>query len=263
MNFFDFFCNTLSKNKNYFFLIGGQSNVGTNTNSVANQSPTGRVPYSNLPTALRATQTNTKVWDGTDFDTSYVHPLDDEYGWLNHFFYELNQLGYSVAFYKYGEGGRQLKAGSSPSLSYTRATLKSNAKAAWDYFDANNDNTECVFLWCQGYTDGLDETNSLDYGAHDIAHPDHATGGVLGAWFSEVRTHFSLPNMKIIYNTLSNNATGSTYRANIKLGQEYVDTLSANNYVIDADDLQFLDTAHFGATGVIDLANLYKNELIN
>lgn len=256
IHFFSQLYSTNQPSVDYFFLVGGQSNTGTNTSPVAEQSPTGRVPYSNLPIELRSVQNKSLVWNGVDF-SPYIHPNGDEYGWLNHFLYELNQLGHTVGFYKYGQGGNQLKEGNSPYTSYPRSTLKINGLNAWNAWRATKPNPQLIILWCQGYTDGLDETNSLDYGAHEPANPDHETGGVLGGWFLELRSHFNDPNVKIFYNTLSNNATGSTFRANVKLGQEYVATLSPNNIVINADDLQFLDAAHFGAQGVVDLANLY------
>lgn len=239
-----------------FFLIGGQSNVGTNSNSI-DVTPTGRVPYSLIPSELTGTQPYT-VWDGTDFNL-FTHTSSNDYGWINHFLKEVADSGKTFGFYKWGQGGRQLSL-DGPFTSYTRSTLKNNGLAAWNYFKSNNPNPRIIFLWCQGYTDGLDLTNALNYGAHEASNPNHSTGGNLGAWFSEVRSHFTEPNMKIIYNTLSNNATGSTYRAEVKLGQEYVSTLSPYNVLVNADDLQFLDTAHFGATGVIGLADRFLTQ---
>lgn len=259
ISFFGYSIN-LDLEKQYFYLIGSQSNGGTNSSNVTDQTPTGRVDYSLIPSELEGVQ-NYSVWDGSGF-SPFTHTIGNEYGWINHFLKDFSDLGNEVSFYKYGRGGNQLTVGS-PYANYPRTVLKVNGLNAWNFFKQNNTNPEIRFIWCQGYTDGLIEANALNYGAHEPTNPNHATGGVLGAWFQEVRDHFGEPNMKIYYNELSNNAIGSTYRDLIKLGQQYVSTLSENNILVPSDDLDFQDTAHYSNIGVVGLASNYLDKTIN
>jgi hypothetical protein len=238
-----------------FFLIGGQSNVGTSEKPVTTHSNLGYLASSGMPAELTGTQLNVKVWNGSSFE-SFAPKAGKKYGWINHFLYTVGQSGKEISFFHYGKGGTQLnKFGDQPPIA--RRPLEKNGLLAWNHFKANNADARLIFLWCQGFSDGLNEQNSLEYGAHEETNRNHEAGGVLGKWFNRIRKIFNEPNMPVIYNTVSNNAVGSTYRANMKAGQLYVGTLSENNIVVDADGLTFIDSAHFNAQGVSDLADRY------
>ena len=236
--------NTPAEATQDFFLIGGQSNVGTNSNLVTVPTPTGRVLYSLMPISLTGVQPY-KVWGGTN-SIDFIHRVNDQYGWINHLLRDIADTGQSLSFYKYGLGGSQLTAGSVPYMSYGRTNLKNNGLNAWNNFKANNANPRLIFLWCQGFTDGLNEANSNGY---DVTLSD---------WFAEVRAHFSEPNMPIIFNSLSNNATASTFRAIIKAKQIIVSNESINNILVDADNLDYqADNSHFSNVGVVGLSDRY------
>lgn len=230
-----------------FLLIGGQSNTGTNGTAVSDQYPTGRVDYSLMPSELKGEQENQKIWNGIGWD-NFNHPATDQYGWINNFLHTLNNEGYEPYIYKWGQGGNQLTPGHSPYTSYPRDTLKDNGLNAWNNFKTLHPDGDFVFLWCQGYTDALDLTNTDNYDT------------TLSNWFAEVRTHFSLPNMKIIFNGISDNATGATYRSTLKNKQIDVANESVNNIFVDADGMDFQDVAHFSNIGVIELSDAYFNK---
>ncbi len=239
-----------------FFLIGGQSNTGTSTKPASVHSNLGYLSPTNIPAELTGVQPNVNVWNGTGFEP-FAPKAGLKYGWINHFLYNVGQLGAAISFYKFGIGGTQLiQTGPNPPIA--RRPLEKNGLLAWNHFKANNPNPRLIFLWCQGWSDGLDLQNSLDYGAHETSNLSHNAGGALGKYFNRLRKIFDAPDMIAIYNTVSNNALGSTYRANMKAGQLHVATLSPNNIVVDADGLTMTDNfAHFDAAGVSILADRY------
>ena len=238
-----------------FFLIGGQSNVGTNEKPPSEHYGLGAVAYSQIPLELTGTQLNVKVWDGVGF-IDFAPKLNKGYGWINHLLKSIGQTEKVISFYKYGKGGTQLIQ-TGHALVYPRYFLEYNGLLAWNHFKANNPNPRLIFLWCQGFSDGTELQNSLDYGAHETTNRNHNSGGELGEWFNRIRRLFREPDMPVIFNTLANGATRSAYRANIKLGQLHVASLSSNNIFVDADDTDMPDGAHQSASGVIDLANRY------
>jgi len=238
-----------------FFFIGGQSNVGTSEKPVNVHSNLGYIHYAQIPSELLGVQLNVKVWNGTTF-IDFEPKLNKNYGWINHLLRSIGQTGKVISFYQFGRGGTQLiKTGPHPPIA--RRPLEKNGLLAWNHFKANNANPRLIFLWCQGWSDGLDLQNSLNYGAQESTNKDYEVGGALGKYFNRIRRIFGEPEMQVIYNTVSSSATGSTYRVNMKAGQVYVGTLSPNNIVVDADNIAMADSAHFSASGVIDLANRY------
>lgn len=232
-------------NKKVFLLIGGQSNTGTNGHAVNDQYPMGRVAYSLLPKYLRGEQINQKIWNGAGWD-NFEQPNTDQYGWINHLLNRLNLVGCQPYIYKWGQGGTQLTAGSSPFPSYNRNILKDYGLPAWNQFKTENPDGVMLFLWNQGFTDALDLTNTNNYDT------------TLANWFAEVRSHFSLPTLKIMFNSLSNNATAATYRATLKTKQQTVAALSDNNIIIDADGMDYQsDESHFSEIGVQELGDAF------
>ena len=206
----------------------------------------GRVPYNLMPSYLAATQENVKRWNGSIF-TTYTHPNSIQWGWMNEFLYRASlRLDKSIYFYKYGAGGTQLASGG-PYTKYNNATLKTNGLNAINAFKSIFPEGIVVFLWCHGYTDGLNETNSL-------AYEDN-----LSDWFEELRTYWAQPNMVILYDELSNNATGSTFRANIKTGQAAND--GGLNKMVESDDCAYLDIAHYSDAGSILLGQRMDTSL--
>jgi hypothetical protein len=225
--------------QDFLFLIGGQSNVG-------DAPATGRVAYNLMPSYLAAPQENVKRWNGSIF-TTYTHPNATQWGWMNEFLYRCSErLGKSIYFYKYGAGGTQLASGG-PYTQYNKATLKTNGLNAINSFKSQFPLGIVVFLWCQGYTDGLNEANSLAYGDN------------LEDWYTEVRAYWAQPAMLIMYDKLSINATGSPYRANVRTGQVAQD--GGLNAMIDADDCPYQDTAHYNDVGSIMLGQRMDDTL--
>lgn len=223
----------------YLFLIGGQSNAG-------DAPATGRVAYNLMPSYLAAPQGNVKRWNGSVFGT-YTHPNATQWGWMNEFLFRAGESSNkAVHYYKYGAGGTQLASGG-PYTQYNKATLKTNSLNAINAFKSQFPQGRVVFLWCQGYTDGLNETNSLAYGDN------------LSDWFEEVRAYWSQPNMLIMYDELSSNATGSTFRENIKAGQIAND--GGINILIESDDCPYQDIAHYSDVGSIILGQRFNTTL--
>lgn len=240
--------NVQGANTPVFLLIGGQSNTGTNTTEVSNQYPMGRVNYSLIPSYLQGEQTDQKIWNGTDF-SNFEQPTTEQYGWINHFLYLCNQKGFIPYIYKWGQGGNQLTTGGPYSV-YPREELKDNGLAAWNKFKTDYPDGEIAFLWCQGFTDALDLSNSQGY---DV---------VLSDWFGEVRTHFSLPDMNVFFNGISDNASAATYRAILESKQIEVGNESTRNIFINANGLDFQDGAHYSNVGVKGLADRYFEKFI-
>lgn len=236
-----------------FFLIGGQSNVGTSSLPFNLHSDLGYLK-TDMPAELTGEQLNVKVWNGTEF-INFTPKPSAQYGWINFLLHDIGQAGKVISFYKFGIGGIQLNR-KGPNPIFPRQPLEKNGLQAWNYFKANNENSRLIFLWCQGFSDGLQLDISMDYGAQETTHLDHNSGGVLGEYFNRIRRIFEVPTMHVIYNTLSNNATGSTYRENVKAGQLHA-SLSNYNNIVDADNLTMLDSAHFDLQGNIDLADRY------
>ena len=219
----------------HLYLIGGQSNVGTNP-------ATGRVAYSLIPSYLAPNMPDVKYWNEVDdFTTSYTQP-NDQWGWSIEFWYSKSQE-VETNVVKYGKGGVQLAAGDSPHESFNRTIFKTYCLDALTKLQETKNNINIVMLWNQGYTDGLDETNSLAYDAN------------LTAWFAEIRSHLSLPNMPIIYNRLHTDAS-STYKANVRTGQE--NNNGGLNVMFDSDSFELqVDGAHYSEVGAVELGQAF------
>ena len=227
--------------KDLFYLIGAQSNGG--------DAPAfGRVDYGLMPSELAAPQ-NAKVWNGSAY-VNFQHPTGVQWGWINQMIYAIAQRTQkTVYFYKYAAGGTQLATGG-PYTSYNRNTLKVNGMNAWNAFKALFPNTaEMKVMWDQGYTDGLTESVSLNYGANAIS------------WFNELRSYYSLADLQILYTKLSNNATGSPYRANVRAGQVSAQAASPYNILLDVDSAPYQDTAHYSNIGAIEVGDLINSTL--
>lgn len=226
----------VEENTDFIFLAGGQSNLG-------NAPATGRVAYNLMPQYLQVAQPFVRQWNGSTF-LSYLHPTDVQWGFINEFWYRASQrLNKNIYVYKFGQGGTQISSGG-PYAQYNRTTLKTNGLNAINAFKTLFPEGIVVFIWNLGFTDGLDLTNSNAYGAS------------LSALYAELRAYWAIPDLLILSDELSNNALGSTYRANVRTGQYTVDaelTLGTKrNHLIDSDDCAYqADISHYSDAGSI------------
>lgn len=222
----------------YLFVAGGQSNLG-------NAPATGRVAYNLMPTYLQATQPLVKQWVPASLSyVQYTHPTDVQWGFINEFLYRVStRLNKTIHFYKYGQGGTQITGGG-PYPTYNKTTLKTNGLNAINNFKVAFPDGIVVFIWNLGFTDGLNLTNSLNYETN------------LTNFYAEMRAYWGLPNLLILSDELSNNATASTYRANVRAGQYAVDALLTGgvkrNHLVDSDDCAYqADQSHYSDAGSI------------
>jgi hypothetical protein len=230
----------------YLFIIGGQSNVG-------DAPATGRVSYSLMPSYLTTAQNVYQYNVGASTFDKYTHPNAIQWGWMNEFLYRVSlRLQDDIYFYKYGAGGTQLASGG-PYGQYNKTKLKTEGLAAINRFKTLYPTGKVVFLWCHGYTDGLNATNATNYVAN------------LAAFFAEVRSYWSLPSLLILYDKLSTNATGSTYRTDIRAGQTTVDGQLVGgqdrNVIVNADDCPYQDVAHYSDSGCVTLGQRFNTTL--
>lgn len=217
------------------YLIGGQSNVGTNP-------ATGRVPFAQLPVYLQSEMVNVKLWDNVDSFSESYNPPNVEWGWSNEFWYNAS-AGSDIYTVKFGQGGRQLAEGDSPYDSFDRALFKGYCLDALNNLKQIG-NPQVIMLWNQGYTDALDEPNSLAYGNN------------LNSWFAEMRAHLNIPSMPIIYNRLSADVA-PIYKNNVRAGQKA--NYSGNNTMINSDSFELQDVAHYSDLGSVDLGRSFYN----
>lgn len=243
INFFNILSRGFNAKESYFFLCGGQSNIGTNTTALLT-GQTGRAPYASMPDFLKSQQEFVRVYYGLGFP-KYTHEINADWGWLSKFLYDLgNQNQSDVFFYKFGQGGRQLSQTSGFGTIYERSILTRNGLAAWNIFKIKNKNPRIFFLWCQGETDASFEFTAIQYQQN------------LTDFFFQIRNLFN-QDMDIIYNNVSNNATGHTFRSIVSEAQFNVSLLSPKNHIVNADNLEFSDPSHFSSNGYLELSDRY------
>lgn len=225
----------------YLFLIGGQSNVGTDP-------ATGRVALNLMPGTIKSRQSNVLVFNTTSLKyETYTHPVVEEWGFLDQFvFTESLRENRTIYFYKHGLGGSRL-AESGSGAAFDRNVLKQNGSLAITEFLKRAKNPKIVMLFSLGTTDGIDSNNSVEYYYN------------LKDFHEEVRTYWKLPELPIIYERLSSSCT-STFLSNIRSNQALVQALDPiKNIMVDSDDCEYQgDGAHYNEKGAVRLGKRFS-----
>lgn len=246
-----------SYNNNIILLIiGGQSNVGTDP-------ATGRIPYTNMPDLLKQAYTNVYSYQlASGFPTGftlYQANSGREMGWLDYLLYRLSLVYKEVYFVKRGLGGSILGTGGTL---YPKSEFINKANSAITMMNSSFgvNNYKKVFLWGQGETDALTQTNADNYESN------------LSDWFTQMRT--DVGDYPIIFNSVGDlQVTDFPFVSTVQQAQ--INNVSERNLLVTTGKAELLarfdnttpytlrDYSHFNAEAAQTIGIGYVNKLVD